>query len=249
MPEYNNLLGVFGTSGTGKSYMVKWILKRYMKNRKRDYFLIIDDDLENVKEYKKMGFKVEEINQNILNKNINFAQYLKTVKKLVLVDQGLIKGEVREFLNNLGYQIRQMKSTLLIIDEAHHFLKRGKYEPEQILRYQREGRKRGNDLIITTHRITDISTDFHNLLNSLIVFRLNNINAVKRVYHDFTEFDNYSDKLIDPELTRSQKNKAKKLIKRYDTKQLIKKLPDRWFLYSDPRHAVQEISTSKGLKV
>lgn len=248
--EWNNRIGVFGTSGTGKSWLMKWIIKQYIKHNKRRYYVIIDDNIRNVKEYQELNFKLQAVNRSMINQEYNFKSFIKYHEKVCFIFDDLLQEEIKEFLNKIGYALYSLTDSLLAVDESHYFLTPGKNEPSEILRYERGGRKQGSDFILSTHRTTDISPDFINLLNVKISFRVNEINTIERLSMFYDQFNNVSNNdLIDPELTLSQKKQAKKIIKCNSPSMILKNLPNRFFLYSDSENGIQEISTSNILNM
>lgn len=245
--EWNNRIGLFGTSGTGKSWYLKWIIKKYIKENKRRYYVIIDDNMLNVKEYKKMGFHVQIIDQEIIEKGINYKSFIKYHEKIVFVIENLVNEEVHYFLDTIGKTLYSLSDSLLAIDEAHYFVKPGRYEPLEIIRYLRGGRKQGSDFIISSHRTTDVSPDVISLLNVIISLRVNEINTVERLALFFDQFYNHKDNIIDQDLPKKYKNECNKIITAKDPRKILQNLPNRYFLYSDLEKGIQEISTTNNL--
>ena len=247
--EWNNRIGVFGTAGTGKSWYTKWIVKQYLKLKKRRYYVIFDDNIRNIKEYEKMGFHIQEVDQEVINMDINFISYIKYYEKVVFLFNDLLPEEVPSILNPVADSLYQLSDSLLVIDEAHYFLQRGSNIPKQVIRYERGGRKQGSDFLVSTHRTTDLDPDIINLLNCIVSFRVNEINTIQRLSKYYDQFNSYSKDLIDNELNLQQKNKAEQIIKLQDPEEILKNMPDRYFLYSDVKNGIQEISCSNILSI
>ena len=248
--EWNNRFGIFGTSGTGKSWLIKYIVKQYLKYNKRRYYVIIDENIRNIQEYEEMGFHIEEINRDIFNHNFSVIDFLRYHEKVVFLINDLLPAEIPDFLNPVADSLYSLGDSLFVIDEAHYFIQRGKNNPESVIRYERGGRKQGSDFIVGSHRTTDLNPDVVNLLNCVISFRVNEVNTIERLSRYYDQFNNVKNNdLIDPEMNKSQKNKAKKILKENDPRLILKKLPNRYFLYSDDKNGIQEISTSNILNI
>jgi DNA helicase HerA-like ATPase len=247
--EWNNRIGVFGTAGTGKSWFTKWIVKQYLKLKKRRYNVIFDDNIRNIKEYEKMGFHIQEVDQQTINLNIDYTSFIQYHEKIVFLFNDLLPEETPIILNAVADSLYKLSDSLLVIDEAHYFLQRGKHIPKSVIRYARGGRKQGSDILISTHRTTDIDPDIINLLNCIISFRVNEINTLQRISKFFDQFNNTDHDLIDQELNLKQTNQAEQIIKINDPEQILKKLPNRYFLYSDLKNGIQEISSSNILSI
>lgn len=244
--EWNNRIGIIGTSRTGKSWLLKYIINQYIKNNKRRYYILIDDKLSNVVELYEKGFYVQEINKDNINGNFNLEKFIKYHEKVVFLVNGFVEQkEIHSFLNKLAAVVYTLKDSLFVIDEAHQFLPQGKYEPVNIKKLQRGGAKDGIDFIISTHRITDVSPDIVSLLNVIISFRVNEPNSVERSAEYFDQFYNPENKdLIDPDLDQQTKNRFKELLKSRNPEYIIRNLRNREFLYADLPEGIQEITSS-----
>ena len=244
--EWNNRIGIIGTSRTGKSWLLKYIINQYIKNNKRRYYILIDDKLSNVVELYEKGFYVQEINKDNINGNFNLEKFIKYHEKVVFLINGFVnQSEIHEFLNKLAFVVYHLKDALFCIDEAHQFLKTGKYEPENIVKLERGGAKDGIDFIISTHRLTDVSPDVVSLLNVIISFRVNEVNTVDRLANFFDQFYNpENNDLIDPDLDQQTQSRFKELLKSRSPEYILKNLRNREFLYADLPEGIQEITSS-----
>lgn len=249
--EYNNRILILGTSTTGKSWLRDWIISQYIKHKKRRYYVVIDDRKNNAEMlYKKYDFHIEEINRSMINKRYNFEQFIRDKERVYILPQDLNNAEVKKLLNRLSLAVWNLTNTLLVIDEAYQFLKRGKYEVEEVERISRGGRKDYIDLMICTHKITDIPTDLLNLFNIYISFRTTEKNNLDKIKQYYDQFYNQSNKLIDNRLNDSLKKEIKSIISNSDRpRDIIKKLPNRFFMYSDTEQGKQEITSSEILSL
>jgi len=244
--EWNNRIGIIGTSRTGKSWLMKYIINQYIKYDKRRYYIVVDDKLSNVVELYNNGFHVEEITADKINKNFDLKKFIKYHEKVVFLINGFFdQKEIYKFLNKLAFTVYHLKDSLFCIDEAHSFLPPGKYEPENIKKLERGGAKDGIDFIISTHRLTDVSPDVIALLNVIISFQNNEVNTVERLAEFFDQFYNpENNDLIDSDLDQSTKNRFKDLLKTRSPEHIIKNLKKREFVYADLPEGIQELTSS-----
>jgi DNA helicase HerA-like ATPase len=244
--NWNNRIGIFGTSRVGKSYLKDYIVLKYEKLNKRKYYILIDDKMSNIVDLKEKGFFIQQITKDNINANFNLYKFIKYHEKIVFVINGFVEQkEIHDFLNRLASVVYNLKDSLFVIDEAHQFLPKGKFEPVNIKKLERGGAKDGVDFIISTHRITDVSTDIVSLLNVIISFRVNEPNSVERSAQYFDQFYNKENSnLIDPDLNQKTKNKFKELLKTNNPEHIIRNLRNREFLYADLPEGVQEITSS-----
>lgn len=244
--EWNNRIGIIGTSRTGKSWLMKWIIKQYIKNNKRRYYILVDDKLSNVIELKDKGFFIQQLNKENIEGNFDLRKFIKYHERVAFVINGFVDQEqIHAFLNDLAYTVYYLKDSLFCIDEAHGFLPSGKYEPVNVKKLERGGAKDGVDFIISTHRLTDVSPDIVSLLNVIISFRVNEVNTVDRLAEFFDQFYNpENNDLIDPDLDQQSKKRIEDMLKTRSPEFILKKLKNREFLYADLPEGEQEITSS-----
>jgi DNA helicase HerA-like ATPase len=244
--EWNNRIGIIGTSRTGKSWLLKYIIKQYIKMNKRRYYILIDDKMSNVIELEKQGFYIQEINKDNIDDKYSLKKFIKHHEKVVFLINGFIdQAEIHKFLNRLAFVVYHLKDALFCIDEAHAFLPSGKYEPKNIVKLERGGAKDGIDFIISTHRITDVSPDVVSLLNVIISFRVNEPNTRERLAEFFDQFSNPdNNELIDQDLDRQTKKRFKEMLQLKNPEFILPKLKNREFLYADLPEGIQQITSS-----
>ena len=213
---------------------------------KKRYYILVDDKLSNVIELKEEGFYIQEITKENINADFDLEKFIKYHEKVVFLINGFVdQSEIHKFLDKLAYTVYQLKDALFCIDEAHQFLKTGKYEPENIVKLERGGAKDGIDFIISTHRLTDVSPDVVSLLNVIISFRVNEVNTVDRLAEFFDQFYNpENNDLIDPDLDQATKSRFKDMLKSHNPEYILKNLKNREFLYADLPEGIQEITSS-----
>ena len=247
--ERNNRILITGTSRTGKSWLKDWTIKKYDKLNKRRFFVAIDDNINNCKALIDKGFQVEEIDRNNIFYEYDYRNFLLDNEKVVFILNDLVDEEIAEFIGKITNIIWTLGDTLFVIDEAWQYI--NKYtNPKPLIRVIRGGAKVGIDTMIISHRLQDIPTQVISLLNTIISFRLvedNTIQKIKQYYNQFTLPDNKH--LIDNDLKKSQKKKCKDIIKSSDITQILRNLPNRYFLYSDTVEGIQEITSSNNLQI
>jgi len=247
---WNNRFFITGTSRTGKSYFRDWIIKQYIKNKKRDYYVVVDDRIDNSYNLAKYGFKIIEIDRDRIKKQVNYAEMIKHFEKVVFVTGNVNNEEVHDWLNNLCYTVFDLSSCLFVIDEAWIFLKRGRYEPDEFARLMRGGAKQAVDTMIVTQRFQDISPDILTLVNRLISFRINEINTLKKLAEFYGQFYDPDIKLVDQELNNNEKRKCNHMIQTYNRPEsFLKNLPNYYYMYSDTVNNEQELSSTIGLSI
>jgi hypothetical protein len=240
--EWNNRIFITGTSRTGKSWFRDWIIKKYINEDKRRYFIVIDDRLNNLKNLYQEGFYIQNVNRDQLT-GYNYEKFIRYHEKIAFLPGDLSGEETEQFINMICNIIWNLTDTLFIVDEGHVLLNR-RYEPEEVRRIQRGGAKSGIDTLFVSQRMVDISPDIVGLSNLYCTFRITEPNSIERMLRYYDKFQTQDQNLIDDDLKQKQKNKCKKLIKK-DTKQLISSLPNRYFLYSDTEEGIQEITSTE----
>ena len=247
--EKNLRMLLIGTARTGKSWLKDWIIFKYMKENKRRFFVVIDDNINNCLELKKKGFHIEEINSEKIIHDYDYRQFILDKEKVVFIITDLNNEEIQDFLQDITATVWTLGDTLFVIDECWQYVNRYT-NPQGLLRVIRGGAKIGVDVMLVTHRLVDLPTEITNLMNIFITFRLVEKNSIERLSQYFDQFtlkDNK--KLIDPELKNAQKKKCEKIIRSKDLKQILRGLENRYFLYSDTREGIQEITTSNNLTI
>jgi nucleoside-triphosphatase THEP1 len=244
--ETNIRLCLTGQSGTGKSKLLQWIITQYIKNEKRRYYVVIDDRESNVKYLEKEhGFYIQDINDNMVQNldNINFKNFIKHHEKVCLIPTYLEQEDITKIIDEISISAYKLTDILLCIDEAHSFLKRGKYFSNNFSKVVRGGRKDGICSIISTHRITDIDPDYLALFNLFVSLRNTEENTLKKLNNYYNKFD-FS--MIDSNLKTKHKKEIREIITNNPKPiDLISKLPNRFFAYADREKGIQEITRSE----
>ncbi|MFW6046666.1 MAG: hypothetical protein ACOCP4_02605 [Candidatus Woesearchaeota archaeon] len=249
--EWNNRILLTGTSGAGKSWFRDFLILHYIRNNKRRYYVVIDDRENNAKNlYEKANFHLEQYSRSVSEKNINWKKYIRYHEKIYIVPTNVTQEDIKILINNIILALWELTDALLIIDEANQFLKPGIFEPEEMRRFLRGGRKDGLDSMVITHRVVDLAPNLVALFNRHISFRVTEKNSVQRLEQYFDQFYQPSSSLLDPELRGKDKKDLQKMINKYSKPEnFIKNLPNRCFLYSDTENGEQEISSTNILKI
>lgn len=249
--EWNNRFSITGMSRTGKSWLRDWITKRYIEKNKRGYYVVIDSQLINAENlYKKENFKIQEINKKM--KNISktaIKNFIIEYKKVYFVIEELSLKECQSFINKVCQVIKKLKDTLLEFDEPYNFFDVNNC-PSELITVYRSGAKHGIDLISSSQRLIDVPPTLVSQANIYIAFRNTEPNTLNRLKKYYSEFNKPNLKLIDSELKSKDKKKAKKIIKKYNKpSEILRNLPNRFFLYSDVERGIQEISSTNILTI
>lgn len=171
-------LGIFGTSGAGKTYHFKNVILPALKGK---VIFLFDGDNALYGE----RFAVES--EYFKNCNELFS-YCVAQKKLV--PQLYVIGVERpgDIANGLSFINELQTECVTAIDELPYAIAGAKPVVKQsirdgIFKIARAGRKRGMSLALITQRPGDIETDVRSVLSSIICFKLtleNDIDAIKR---------------------------------------------------------------------
>lgn len=108
----------------------------------------------------------------------------------------------RPFLNNLGQALMRRRDVLLVIDEAHEFLPRGR-APKQLFRVFTGGREQGINTIMISQELKSqgagIDLVVQNQMSHLVLFRLQGEGNLARADELFPELDGRAASLALPE--------------------------------------------------
>jgi len=97
-------------------------------------------------------------------------RYFKDKRVLFCVITGLHERPLAQFLVEVVNTISSIGNCLFIIDEAHIFLKRNQV-PYSLVSFIRASRHFYTDVVMVTHRLTDIHPDIRAVITHLAVFR------------------------------------------------------------------------------
>jgi len=159
---------IVGITGSGKSYFVEHLIKKYVSLKQRKNIVIVDSTDAYKKEIP--YFKHCEV-RPLDYSQIDFDRIISEQQYVLFEVSGLLPEQDVVFMDALCSSIINVKDTLLVVDEAHRYLPL--YNPsKQFLILLREGRKHYIDTIIITQFPIDLNLIARRQANSLVVFKL-----------------------------------------------------------------------------
>ena len=180
---------ILGKSGTGKSYLGRYIVSEYVRQKKRKYHIVIDlSDEHFYSGLKDIGFKLTEVNRNVITKDIDWQNIFSKYPNLIIEVTDLLDEEIIRLMDNIGKALFKLGNALLVIDEAHQFFERFHYS-EELARLFRGGRKYYIDIMLITQMVVDLGLVARKQANILVSFQLTEKNDVEMVsrYFDIDE--------------------------------------------------------------
>lgn len=172
-------IGLLGMSGSGKTYLMSYLIKNYFKNVKKyvidpvGYFSIIKD----VYQVGKSQLKNEYKDCNLTALRFNNP----------------------DSLDNLCWVFnRYNKPMVLFIDEINNYISINPYIPQHLKIYVNSGRNFNHGLVYSTQRIGLLNNNVFSNTNYIFYFKLGNTNDLRELNNllpfDFFKLDNTLDK-------------------------------------------------------
>ncbi len=196
-PGYADTLrgAVFGKSGTGKSWLLHWIIANYLKYDLRDRVIVLNTT---IKDYSYLsGYDIEKISLDQSSpEQLNWEKILLEHPRLYI--ELLSREEAGErHIDNLCRTVLGMGNTFLAVDEGHAIFP--KYSNADLLyAVIREGRKHGIDYMLGTQQPVDLATTAMGLANMIISFRIDKDTHVEKIgdrigapYSEIQNLENY----------------------------------------------------------
>lgn len=160
---------MLGTSYTGKS----WAASQLVRFSPRGKTVLVHNRLD--RSYLTGGFSQQETQFIAVTGDscVLPALFFFCVEKKIVwfTVYDLSKDQVQMFLASLVRAVKEYENIFLLIDEAHFFLNRSSVTDE-VIGFVRGARRWGVDLLLITHRYTDIHVDIRCVLNHLALFRV-----------------------------------------------------------------------------
>ncbi|MCA9839807.1 MAG: hypothetical protein KC422_23060 [Trueperaceae bacterium] len=185
---------IAGKSGSGKTHYLKTCLN-YLKKQNKYRKLVIINSKQDLAQYCQRAFKIEQ--------GKTYDRALNALESSDSVFYQLLSADPREFLNQLGPQIRNYrtnedyKNMLIVIDEAIVSLRRGQVAPE-FFPVITESREYGVNLLIATQMLKSqsggIDLAVMQQCTHMVLFRLQG-NDLERVNEFFPELGDKAAKL------------------------------------------------------
>jgi len=169
----NNIYLILGRPGCGKSWLARYLTKHYIKDDLRDYFVVLDDTEDHLKELEPLGFVHCVFDRQLAAQleQIDFVEYVKTKKRILFEVTDLLQEEVCRLVDKISLALASLGNSLLLIDEAHKFYPVNGSSPE-LERLTRGARKLGVDIIFVTQIPTSLNLTAIRLTTLLIVFQI-----------------------------------------------------------------------------
>lgn len=168
---------VYGKTGSGKSYLVHWIAKRYDELDLRDRIVVVSTTSMDRDEYLP-NFNLLTVDERT-PKSLNWGHVLMDHPRLYIEMMGLDEQNDHH-LDRLSRTIRGMGNTLFVVDEAHQLF--GRYTDAKGLKYLiRQGRKYKVEWVLASQQPVDVAKEGASQANILITFRTEDKNHVERL--------------------------------------------------------------------
>ncbi len=172
---------VTGMTGTGKSYLIRYMLKR--TELPITVVSMKEVDIDNVKKI------IPNLSKNLVTSE-NYKNIIMLQDRIGKENFGFYMGwitpdEIVEFMDNLSNILRSKHNTILYIDEAQNFLPQvGKFSTN-LVRLVSMARENNIHVLMATQRPQDIQKSVLNNCKWKISFKLSEANAVKAMSRNF----------------------------------------------------------------
>ena len=185
---------VTGMTGTGKSYFIRWLLKKndlpcvVVSLKKSD----INNFSQEVKPLTKIGItnenykNIKKLTNYVGNKNIGFYMDFISPKNIIT------------FIDELSLILRNKSDILVYIDEVHNFIgEKGQYS-QNLISLISMAREQNIHIIMATQRPQDVKKSALNNCKYKVSFLLSETNAVKAMSNIFEDIDGNEIKTLKP---------------------------------------------------
>ncbi len=209
--KQNNRIVILGMSGSGKSWLGRYILtKYYCAPDIRDLYVVLDtsethfrpEDRSEEFGLEKIGFRHLPVTNDLLEKGIRWSDYFKdhSKDKLVIELDDLTPEDMEDQGNRIAAAILERGNAVFMLDEAQIMFRQGAARsPKGIMRLLTGGRKRGVGAILIAQHFAFIDKLATQGANKIIAYSTSSPNELKH-YKDI--FDNAKEIL--PGLDRYQ---------------------------------------------
>jgi len=172
---------VTGMTGTGKSYLIRYMLKR--TELPITVVSMKEVDIDNVKKI------ISNLSKNLVTSE-NYKNIIMLQDRIGKENFGFYMGwittdEIVEFMDMLADILRNKNNSILYIDEAQNFLPQvGKFSTN-LVRLVSMARENNIHILMATQRPQDIQKSVLNNCKWKISFKLSEANAVKAMSKNF----------------------------------------------------------------
>jgi len=177
--------GVFGRSGSGKSWFLGWYLERVIPRFDYAVHFDVEDEEQGLSRKEDPMLKTFYVDIEFADKTVEYegremplvaAVVLKN-KKVRVVPDGLTDGEQMQLFNDLSRLAMEIGKTEanfhLSADEAHQVVPNiGDSLPDGIVRVLTGGRKKGVEWVLCTQRPAKLHDDAYTQMNMAAYFSL-----------------------------------------------------------------------------
>lgn len=178
----NRIYFIIGKSGSGKSWLARWLAIQYLKKGLTEYIVVLDTSADHFYSgLQDWNFKLWSYDNALAQKKINWTKVFNQYPKSVIEISFLTDEEITNLVDDVSLSIMELGNTLLLIDEAHQFYPRTGYHSKNLERLIRGGRKIGVDLIFVTQMRVDVDLVAVKQANVVISFQVTEENDVEKV--------------------------------------------------------------------
>lgn len=179
MAKQNEIVEIYGKSGSGKSFFAGWLASKMRGGKKA---LVIWDKKN---EYRGLSDSLLVLNTAAFakvqqSKHEFFTRLIAAHPSVRIVPQGLTLDEMLEAYDELCHAVYDRGSTVLLTDEAHIVCPQDK-TPRHPQMLVTDARSAANDLLFVTQRAQNLDTTIVSQGNVRVAFKMTDKNDLDRV--------------------------------------------------------------------
>lgn len=188
MPISNIISFLAGKTGTGKSFLLNYILRREVQLKRREGIIILDLRADHINLLKEKEFHYLKISADIFNNyNIDWVGVLTKYPYLIIEPYKLSREEYENLANDIAGGIVDIGNRIFVLEEAGLAMPIFSGIRRNLSVLITTGRKLNIDIYFTSQRPAIVNTTAVAEANIRICFSVDDLSDIKRMRNYFEE--------------------------------------------------------------